>query len=307
MSIIVFWSPLHGQGQTSNLHDMAFVMSILHKKRVLMMQTQYDKNNLESPLVGQNVGRSHLTSELFQDIGLGAAVTFSNMNKLSLKLLESCCLTFQNSSLLLLPGSDTKNRETFDRDIGKGVIRMIKDANELVDVVLIDANSGDDELSFRIMSAADLIVINLTQRRHVLEKFFFDYGEFFTDNKKAFYLFGDYVSNSAYNISNFRVKYRRYINKSNTGVVPFCTKYMDAQNESNILKFMQEGFRIRGISNMKKVLDFIRRILLSSSRYTPEETQYFFHNSKKSAEKMLYMLQVSIQNDRREGRQREHE
>ncbi len=303
MSMIAFWSPLHGQGQTSNLHDIAFVISSLHNKRVLMMQTQYDKNNLESPLVGHNVGISNAADELFQDIGLSAAVTYSNMNKLSLKLLESCCLTFQNSSLLLLPGSDIKNRETFDRDIGKGVIRMIKSANELVDIVLIDANSGDDELSFRIMSAADLIVINLSQRRHVLEKFFCGYGERFSDKKNVFYLFGDYDANSAYNLSNFRVKYRKYINRANSGVIPYCTKYMDAQNESNVLDFMQEGLRKRGKSDWERVLGYIKR-KLPSMKYIPEETDYFFYRSKRSTESILDMLYVSMEKDQGEGRQK---
>lgn len=298
VSIIAFWSPLHGQGQTSNLHAMAFAMSILHKKRVLMMQTQYDKNNLESPLVGHNVGISSEADELFQDIGLTAAITYSNMSKLSLKLLESCCLTFHNSNLLLLPGSDIKNRETFDREIGKGVVRMIKSANELVDIILIDVNSGNDELSLRIMSAADLIVINLSQRRYVLEKFFIDYGERFIENNKVFYLFGDYDNNSVYNINNFRVKYRKYMNGANSGVIPYCTQYMDAQNESKVLSFMQEGLRVGAKSGWQKVLDSIRR-RLKTSRYIAEETDYFFHQSKQSAENILDMLYISMKNNQR--------
>lgn len=293
VGVIVFWSPLHGQGQTSNLHNTALVMNILYKKKVLMMQTQYDKNNLESPLVGQNVGIVDSDNELFQDIGLNAAVTYRMMNKLNLKIIESCCLTFQNSSLLLLPGSDTKNRETFNRDIGRGVIRMIKDANELVDVILIDTNSGDDDLSFQLMSTADLIVVNLTQRRYVLDKFISEYGKRFIDNKKVFYLFGDYDDNSTYNINNCRVRFRNYFRGANSGVIPYCTKYMDAQNESNILNFMKEGLSEKE-SELDRFLSRIRRIF-RTSKYLQEETDYFFHSSILSVEKMYQLMNVSKQ------------
>ena len=55
MSKLVFWSPLHGQGQTSNLHIIGLIMSLLHNKRVLLPQTHLSMNNLEGPLVGKNV------------------------------------------------------------------------------------------------------------------------------------------------------------------------------------------------------------------------------------------------------------
>lgn len=301
MSIGIFWAPLHGQGQTSNIHATGFIMSLLHKKKVLMMQTHFEKNNLESPLVGQNSGRKNIDNELFQDIGLDTAVNFSGISQLNQKLLESCCITFPNISLLLLPGTETKNRETFDRDIGKSVYRMIRDADEIMDVVLIDANSGNDELSLKLMPLADMIVINLTQRRYVLEKYFSEYGDHFLNNKKVFYLFGDYDDNSTYNINNCRRKFSKYLNSSNSGVIPYCTKYMDAQNECNVLSFMREGLHIREENNFKK-LERNLKSLFSSRKYVPEETEYFFHRARLTVEKMFDLLYVPVKKDHREER-----
>lgn len=301
MSKILFWSPLHGQGQTSNLHVTAFIMGLLHRKRVLMMQTHFIGNNLESPLVGQNVSKSRTDENaLFMDVGLDVAVTFSNMNKLNKDMLENCCFSFPDTPLLLLPGTETKNRETFDRDVGKAVSHVISDADECVDIVLIDSNSGDDKLSFRLMSMADLIVVNLTQHRYVLDKFFFDYKEQFLDNKKVFYLFGDYDDNSSYNINNFRRKYKKYINSKNSGVIPYCTKFMDAQNESEIIRFMQEGIHIGDEGRFKKFSYLIKKEFLPG-KYTTEETDYFFHRSRLAIDKMLDMLNIPIRKGCREG------
>lgn len=298
MSKIIFWSPYHGQGQTSNIHATAFIMSLLHKKRVLMMQTHFNKNNLELPLVGQMLHEND-KRELFCDIGLDVAVTYSNMNKLNGKMLESCCLTFSNTSLLLLSGTETKNRETFDRDIGKSLTNVIKDADACVDVVLIDSNSGNDELSFRIMPIADLIVINLTQRRYVLDHFFNDYGEHFSNNNKVFYLFGDYDDNSSFNINNCRQKYKQYIKSYNSGVIPYCTNYMDAQNECDVVNFMWEGLCMKGAGKTNPLYYLIKKVF-RNGKYDQGETEYFFHRSKLAVEKIFNLLSIPIRKDHRE-------
>jgi len=298
MSKIVFWSPLHGQGQTSNLHAMAFIMSLLYKKKVLIMQTHILKNNLEGPLVGTNVGKHKSEyNEFFQDIGLDAAVTYSLMNQLTPYMLESCCITFPETSLLLLPGTETKNKETFERDIGKSVSKLVNDADKCVDLVLIDVNSGNDKLSVRLMETADLIVINLTQRRYVLDNYFSEYGNLlFNNNKKAFYLLGLYDDNSTYNINNCRVKYGKHIRKENSGVVPYCTKYLDAQNKCDVIDFFKDGLK-NNINNNIDSPFFILKNMFSRGKYDPEETYYFFHRSILSAKKMLRMIGMPVRMD----------
>ncbi len=293
MSKILFWSPLHGQGQTSNLHVTACIMSMLHKKRVLIMQTHFAGNNLESPLVGQNTDKYNVDNMgLFQDIGLDTAVTYSKMNQLNSNILESCCFSFPETKLLLLPGTKTKNRETFERDIEKSVSRVIRTANKCIDMVLIDADSTEEKLSFHLMEQADLIVINLSQHRYVLEQFFMRYGDRFLNNNKVFYLFGDYDDNSSYNINNCRRKYNKFVTAANSGVIPYCTQFMDAQNESRIISFMQIGLHLRRENDLKKVY-YSMKTAFWYDKKSGAENQYFFHRSKLAVDKMLQILQIS--------------
>lgn len=285
MSKIVCWSPLHGQYQTSNLHITGLIMSLLHKKKVLMMQTQFSMNNLEGPLLGKRADTiSNEGGGIFQEIGLDTAVMYSRMNMLIEDTLERCCMTFPGTSLLLLPGTETRNIETFNRDICSSVCRMIGQAEEYVDLVMIDTSSGNNDLSLKLMSSADLIIINLTQYRYVLNRFFSEYGERLAGNKNVFYLIGNYDKNSGYNIINCRRKYRKYINKDNSGVIPHCTKYMDAQNECNILGMVRDG------------LHYNKRITKGKFRlkkYSLEETDYFFSQSSRSVMKMLNILSLN--------------
>lgn len=285
MSKIVYWSPLHGQCQTSNLHITGLIMSLFYKKRILMMQTQFAMNNLESPLIGKKSdNNSKEESSIFQEIGLDAAVMYSRMNMLNVDTLERCCMTFPGTSLLLLPGTETKNRETFNRDTLSSVCSMIDQAEECVDIVMVDVNSGNDELSLRLMSSADIIIVNLTQHRYVLNKFFAEYGEEFADRDNVFYLLGKYDKNSGYNIANCRRKYKQFIHKSNSGVIPYCTKYMDALNECNIMRMVKEGIHLN------------KRLVNSKFKFnlnTQEETDYFFSQSHGSTARILSMLSLA--------------
>lgn len=277
MSRIVFWSPLHGQGQTGNLHIISLIMSLLNKKKILMMQTHFDMNNLEEPLLGKSMANVRTGDSLFQDIGIDAAVMYSRMNRLSYNILESCCITFPNTSLLLLPGTESRNFETFDRDIASSIDKMIEHAEKFVDIVMIDTNSGYDKLSLNLMSTADVIVINLAQRKYAINKLFYEYREILDCYKNVFFLFGNYDKNSGYNIINYRRKYSKYVNKDNSGVIPYCSKYLDAQNQCNILNMVREG-----LHNNK--------IIKTYKTDSSSELGYFYFQACYSSRKILNMI-----------------
>ena len=246
-----------------------------------MMQTHFTMNNLEGPLTGRSIDAVS-EKNIFQDIGIDAAVMYSTMNSLTDSILESCCITFPDTSLLLLPGTEISNYETYERDISSNIYQMIQAAENHVDIVMIDTSNGHDELSFKLMSSADVIIINLTQRRYVLNKLFREYEEIFA-NKKAFFLFGNYDKNSGCNIINCRIKYGRYINKDNSGVVPYCSKIIDAQNKSNIVSMVKEGLR-------------------SSKRPSSGEVNYFFKQACLTTTKIMNMLSVEDNKTVVEGR-----
>ncbi len=293
MSKILFWSPYHGQGQTSNLYAIALIFGIIYKKQVLLTQTHFKYNNLESPLVGRNVDKQSDEGEIFEDIGIDMAVTYSNMNYLNKRTLENCCLTFLDSLILMMPGTKANNKETFDREIGGSMNRLIKAASEYMDLVFIDSNSGCDDLSLCLMSTADLIVVNLSQHRYVLENFFAEYGERFKNDKRIFYLFGDYDDNSGYNIDNCRRKFNNYMKSFNSGVIPYCTKYMDAQNESNVIRFFQEGMLKRRKHSL--IVQFKWRYTnMKKGIYTQDETEYFFRSALSCADKIIALLHIPV-------------
>ena len=299
MSKIVFWSPFHGQGQTSNLHIISLIACLIFNKKTLMMHTHFTMNNFEGPLIGKCMERlSTDDNSIFLDIGIDAAVMYSRMNQLVGDTLESCCITFPNTNLLLLPGTEIKNREIFERDISSTVCRMIKHSENCVDIIAIDTNSGNDSLSIKLISSADVIVVNLTQRRYVLKRLFMEYGDIMS-NKNVFFLFGKYDKNSAYNIQNCRRKYRKFIRKENSGVIPYCTKFMDAQNECNIIGMVSKGIHNKDIEISKFTNPVIK--LFNLRQNAAGETDEFFNQAYNSTRKIINMLNITEEKFQKES------
>lgn len=287
MSKILFWSPLHGQGQTSNIHITAVLLSAMLKKRVLLMQTQMSLNNLESPLVGKNANTVGAEEELFQDIGMDMAMTYHRMGKLNEKMLKCCCLTFPELPLYLLPGTEIKNRETFQRDVMKQLPSFIQQIESYMDIICIDGNSGADTLSMDLFHTVDLVIINLTQRRYVLDSVFEQYKDLLAHNSKVFYLIGCYHPNSSYNLYNCRKKYSSFMNPKNSSIIPYSIDYFNALNRYQVLPFLIEGIKGDTILFPK-----LHRFLQSKTKQARvEDEAYFMDTIHKTVNQIITYLE----------------
>ncbi|MDD4112753.1 MAG: hypothetical protein PHC56_06945, partial [Herbinix sp.] len=165
-------------------------------------------------------------------------------------------------------------------------------AEDNVDIVMIDTNSGKDDLSTKLMSSADVIVINLTQRNYIISKFFVEYGEMLNKHKNVFFIFGNYDRYSGYNIINCIRKLGKYINKDNAGVIPYCTKYMDAQNDCNILSMVREGLLSSKVADKYNFKERIKRIIKPGNSYV-SETEYFFNQACRTTKKIMNIINTS--------------
>jgi len=87
-------------------------------------------------------------------------------------------------------------------------------------------------------------------------------------------------------------------------VIPYCTKYMDAQNESNIIVFMKEGLHIQGDNDIEKLFHQMKKAL-QPGKYERAETDYFFHRSCLAIEKMFDQINIPVKKEYRKGKRYE--
>lgn len=255
-------------------------MGMHHKLRVMMMHTQTEYNNLEGPLTGKPLFKMQLDDmRRMGDTGIDALVRNSKAAPLTYQMIESCCKIFDRTNVMLLPGT-YKEKMIFERETKNVLPKMFEYLKEHVDVVMIDVNAGNSEFSEYILKHADLIVVNLSQNMAVTNRFF-EMQDNIISQKNVFYLFGLYDEDSKYNLSNIQKK-SKFIKKKNSGTIPYCTKFRDAQSDGYVIEFMEEILKLPTKSMM-------------------EEYDYI-HKSKLATEKILDMLKISVRAEDREGR-----
>ncbi|NLK27903.1 MAG: hypothetical protein GX306_06125 [Clostridiales bacterium] len=275
---IVFWSPVHGQaGTTSNLLTISILMGLLYEKKCLLTHTHFTLNNLEAPLVGSN-SKDVETSSFFQDVGLDALIRNFKAAKLKQEDIENCCISFPDIHLCLLPGTSKRNRISFEYEMDLLVLSLLKNMEESMDIVFVDLCSGHNSLSSKIISEADLTVINLSQNIELMDTYFSSFEKVLPGNK--FYLIGNYDSKSKYNLNNLQRRYRKYIKTNNSGVIPYNTAFLDALNDGRIIDFVKDNLRCeKGDENLcyifeakkatEKIYRFVERIGAKGERGNP--------------------------------------
>jgi cellulose biosynthesis protein BcsQ len=222
---------MHGQaGTTSNLLAIAIVNSLEYHYKNLITQTHFSLNNLEAPLLTKT---SLFTSEFYMDVGIDALSRSIKSEKLDTTIIEDSTISLLEKKLNLLPGTTKLNRELYEGDISKTISNILHATATCHDIVFIDTNSGDNKLSMNLLQSVDLIVVNLSQNKSLIEDYILNYN---FNNKKVFYLFGNYDKNSKYNIKNLMKSYS-WLNKNNSGVIPYNTEYKDAISDGQVISF----------------------------------------------------------------------
>jgi hypothetical protein len=232
--IVAFWSNVHGQPRTtSNMVAVAVTIALAYNRKCLVTQTHFNLNNLEAYLIENREN----SKDIYMDMGLDGLASIIKLRAMDKATIENYSIPLLNKNLTLLPGTTGGNRKTFIDDMDKTVSMILSEMNKCYEMVFVDVNSGADEVSKLILDKADIIVVNLSQNKSVLDNYITSYQLM---NKKVMYLFGSYDRDSSYNLHNLKLMYKP-LSKGVTGVIPYNTEFMDAQSDGCVLKYMKKN------------------------------------------------------------------
>jgi len=269
---ITFWSPLHGQtATTSNMLAISLLTGMYYKKKTLITHTHFNFNNLEAPLVEIN-SKSKNAENYFQGVGIDAILRNFKASLPDKEMLENCCISFPNTNVNLLPGTVKNIREAYENEMEMIAATLFEKIEKFTEVLFIDANSGNNPLSKKLIDISDLTVINLSQNMSVLDNYFSIFDSFVQG--KVFYLFGNYDSRSKYNIKNIQRKYRQ-INSSNSGVIPYNVAFKDSLTDGKMIDFIRDNINCSKSEEnyifINKVRSAAERILLKTGMNTIDD------------------------------------
>ncbi|MFD5853169.1 hypothetical protein ACFWGC_23745 [Cytobacillus pseudoceanisediminis] len=233
MSIIGFWGTVHGQvSTTSNVIAISTMLALENQIKTMITQTQSSHSTLESSLVkGTNDG-GLLT---FSDTGLDALERLARSNRLTPDKVSDYTLSLLKGRLELLAGAVRPDASTFD-NISEVIDLILAVAKECYELCFIDAHSGTkNDITKRVLKESDLIVVNLNQNIHVLNRFF-QKDDYLSelDSKPYIIVISQYDPKSHLTVKNIQRKYKC---KAPIFTVPYNTNFRDACNQQNVMEY----------------------------------------------------------------------
>ncbi|WP_341281070.1 hypothetical protein [Paenibacillus sp. FSL H8-0537] len=229
--LVAFWGPVHGQVRTtSNMIAAATTIALDHHLRILMTHTHFERSTLEKAY--SNLRQTSTSS--ISAVGMGAIERLVQCGMLTAEGVRDNSESILKDRLDLIAGPSNRDEDSL-RQVLPHIFETYKQFYELL---FMDVSSGTrNEMSTLVMQHADLIVINLSQNRSVLDSFFGkeDWPSVLNE-KPVVYCIGSYERNSKMTIERIAREYG--INKKQIGYVPHNVRYMDAQNDQNIINYL---------------------------------------------------------------------
>ena len=275
MSIIAFWSS--GREETAKTLSIAAIstlMAIQHNYRILTVSTTYNDDSLERCFWKQERESNSIFSGSFlgnrgQDIatgveGLARAIS---SNKVAPEIITNYTKIVYKDRLEILLGPSTTSYQEYEKFVPI-YTEILNSANRYYDLVFVDLNKGlDKDGVLDILSIADLVVVNMTQRKKIIDDAIELRSKHPIFNKKnVAYLIGRYDKYSKYTSKNIA----RYMGiKDDISTVPYNTLFFESCNEGEVANYF-----------------------LKFARTNPDERNANFVNEiKKACDKIIYKLQ----------------
>lgn len=274
MAIVSFWTEDDKEtGQTSTAIAVATQMAIQHNKKVLLISTYENNKEIDAAYIKPQAQKSNLLSFLNlnkKTVGIETGVTglmkIEGSNKLSPELIKDYTGIIFKDRLEVLSGYDGAETPTIDAFY----ISLIKKANMVYDIVLIDLKKGINELAQDILTISDVIVYGMTQKRHSIEVYAKSRKEGYTaKNYNIVGYIGRYDKFSKYTQKNIL---RTIKTKDSLFPIVYNTLFSDACDEGLVVDYF---LKMQTMSEKDRNANFLNNIkeLIKGILYKIDEMQ----------------------------------
>lgn len=263
MAIIAFWSDEKKEtGQTLSMVALSTYMAIEHNYRILNVSTNFKDTTLEDcywntnkeSLFIKKIANSE-NAVVGLESGIEGLVKIIKSNKTTPNIVSNYSKVIFNDRLDVLCAPKTNVYSEF-LEIAKMYPEILNIANRSYDLVFVDISKKmDEEEVNRILEIADVIVVNITQRLHIIDKFYMlrEENKFFKNNNIILNI-GRYDKFSKYNVKNIS----RYLRmKKDVVAIPYNTLFFESCSEGKVAEFF---LRLRNADSTDRNQTFIQEI-----------------------------------------------
>ncbi len=244
---IASWSPVHGQGSTSNTAALAAVFALSYKVKSLITHTQSSDSNLEKMF-----NKAHKMEGF--DSGLNALERLVKSDLLKSDAIIDYTETIYNKRLDILGGTQPSHG-------GQTIpISLLHATKEAYDLVWIDTATGTpNELTKNVLKAADVVLVTLPQNIYELDRFFITKVNYpdFLDEKNVIYLIGSYDTKASLNDRKIKGHYKL---KNKVIPVRYSHLYKNAYNSMSVTEFFHRNRMVNKNHPMYEFTNSLKQI-----------------------------------------------
>lgn len=269
MAIVAFWSDEKREtGQTLSMVALSTYMAIEHNFKILNVSTNFKDDTLEKcywNLQKENSFIKKITeteSVVGLEAGIEGLVKIIKSNKTTPNIVSNYSKVIFNDRLDILCAPTTKIYSEY-LEIAKMYPDILQVANRSYDLVFVDISKKmDEQEANHILEIADIIIVNITQKLQIIDKFFTlkEENNFFKNNNVLLNI-GRYDRFSKYNMKNIS----RYLRmKNDVLAIPYNTLFFESCSEGKVAEFFlrlrnadtedRNGTLIQEVDRMSKVL-----------------------------------------------------
>ncbi len=239
---VAFWSNTRGRScVTSNLACISVLSTLISSdhQRIIVLENHQNILNLGNALFSQNSGQEVRENKNYQiEYGLSRLLRVIEQGEnLSEDIVFRYAEHFLGERLFYLPAGGIRNQDMLEYRLERECIRTIQCLEDYGDLILVDTAAAPLASTRKILQQADLVVVNLSQNRQMLDHFFRNYS---TVRKKAFYLMGNYDAESELTRAEVIRQYR--IPGNSLGVIPHNVQFSDAVSDGKLIRFLMKNY-----------------------------------------------------------------
>ena len=263
MAIIAFWSEEKKEtGQTLSMVALSTYIAIQHNYKILNVSTNFKDTTLEECYWNIEKETSFIR-KINKDTdnivglqsGIEGLIKVIKSNRTTPNIVSNYSQAVFNDRLDILRSPETTEYSEY-LEIAKVYPEILNLANKNYDLVFVDLSKrmGEEEVN-RILEISDAIIVNITQRLQIIDKFYMlkEENKFFKNNNVLLNI-GRYDKFSKYNVKNIS----RYLRMSKDVLaVPYNTLFFESCSEGKVAEFF---FKLRNSDVDDRNQNFIQEI-----------------------------------------------
>jgi len=208
------------------------MMALTKKSKILLVNAQHQKYNMERALLSTNGFMEHL-----EDIGIDVLFRNQMVNNITPDTIKNAAISYYSEHLHFIPGTTKGNLLQYNQNLKDLFPAIYETSEKIYDFVFIDAPDGYGEATQMLLNESDCIVVNLPPYKPVIDDYF---NKYHLPSEKLLYLIGRYDRNSRYNIRNLVRSFNSMRNK--IAAVPYNVGFMDALSDAEIIRYLQKNY-----------------------------------------------------------------